>query len=76
MPAIWQKFLRKLKMSKFIQVTLLKEQGGIGAYINTDHIVTIVSHNKETHISLAHLDTVIKVIESPYDIIKMIERND
>ena len=55
-------------MFKFIQVTLTKEYGGISTYLNVDHIISVVEHENETHITVAHLNTTIKVVE-PVDVI-------
>jgi len=55
-------------MFKFIQVTLIKEQGGVTAYLNVDHIINVVEHEDQAHISLAHLNATLKTVE-PVDVI-------
>lgn len=55
-------------MSKFIQITLTKEYGGISTYLNVDHIISVVEDENETHVTVAHLNTTFKVVE-PVDLI-------
>ena len=60
-------------MSKFIQVSLVEEQGGITAHININYIVSIFEHESVTHITLQKDGPSLKVKESVEEIMTAIK---
>ena len=55
-------------MAKFIQVTGVKEQGGLNAHINVEYIITVAEYENQVHITVADLNTTL-IVEEPLDII-------